>query len=247
MTFSYNILFSVALLFALNTCCFSWKRAVLAISGMILIFIAGCRGALVGLLVSVLACFLFGEKSRNQKYAVIAIASVGLIIALFVDWYSMLESIASLLDSFGVSSRTIRMIMEESFLEDSGRGDLRNTVLSELDILGKGLYGDRIALNGTYVHNIFFELMFDYGILFGGILFVAWAGTVVRCVFKVSGVSKVLICALLSGGFVKMFLSGSFLNQEPAVFLLLGICLNCIYANKRALTHAEKPAQVNDR
>lgn len=232
MTFSYNILFSTTLMIILTMQRFSWPRAIAGVVGAVLIFIAGCRGALVGLLVSVFAYDLLGRKHRTIKWMISRAMLAGLAVLLVINWNMMLMLVASLLESLDISSRTIYMLLEENILDDSGRSALQNKIWQEMTVLGHGLYADRITLDGTYAHNILLELLFDYGILFGSVLSVLWISVIITGVMKSSMEYRHLICALLSVGCIKLFLSGSFLNQEPGVYLLLGLCMNGLVVKK---------------
>lgn len=239
MTFSYNMLFSVALLIILWMQKFRWPRMIAGVVGAVLIFVAGCRGALGGLLVSVFVYDLLRGKTRTQKQRLRRFLLILLALLAIIFWHSILESVASLLDSLDISSRTIRLMLEESLLDDSGRGYLLAAATQKLSVFGYGLYGDRLALNGTYVHNVFVELLLDYGLIFGSVLALLWILVILAGVTRTPTEYRLLICALLSVGCIKLFFSGSFLNQEPGVFLLLGVCLSGLRAKKERQKKAE--------
>lgn len=245
MTFSYNMLFSVTLLIILWIQKFSWPRMIIGVVGAVLIFIAGCRGALLGLLISVVAYDWFGGSTRTQKQRLSRMLLVLLGLLAIIFWRNILEAIASILDSLDISSRTIYLLLEDAFLEDSGRSQLLDTAVQKFSVVGHGLYGDRLALNGTYIHNVFVELVFDYGMILGAGLALLWIIVILVGATGTPAEYRLLICALLSVGCVKLFFSGSFLNQEPGVYLLLGLCLNGMRARKEHLRAENSKAQLH--
>lgn len=243
MTFSYNMLFSVTLLIILWIQKFSWPRMITGVVGAVMIFIAGCRGALLGLLISVIIYDWFGGSTRTQKQRLSRALLVLLGLLAIIFWRNILEAIASILDSLDIPSRTIYLLLEDAFLEDSGRSHLLDTAVQKFSVVGHGLYGDRLALNGTYIHNMFVELVFDYGMILGAGLALLWIIVLLVGATRTPAEYRLLICALLSVGCVKLFFSGSFLNQEPGVYLLLGMCLTGMRARKERLGAKSTEAQ----
>lgn len=226
MSFSYSMQFSVALLAVLVQQKFTWKRMIFSIVGGVLILIAGCRGAMLGLLVSLFAYDWFSGKRRTQKEVLLRAGLVLLAVLMLISWRSVLETIAKILEELKISSRTIELLLEESLLDDSGRGTLTSAVSGKLSLFGYGLFGDRAVLNGSYVHNIVFEVLLDYGVLLGAVLLIVWLVLVIHGITGSKSEYRVLICALAASGFVKMFLSSSYLHWEPAFWLLVGLCID---------------------
>ena len=87
--------------------------------------------------------------------------------------------------------------------------------------------GDRVHL-GTYPHNLFLELLLQYGWVIGLFLCVLLLVLLVKALLKKNRPEFVFIVLLLPCGFFKLMVTGSYLNQEPAFYALLGFCLNAI-------------------
>lgn len=232
MTFSYNILMQTAFLLMLNVKKLKWHRGVMGVIGTVLIVIAGCRGALVGLLLSTIIYYLFFiEKNSTKRKLVFVFAMLSCLI-LLAFWERFLRGLIELLEAMNIPSRTVALLETKNFFADSGRHDLQSRALENLNILGHGLYGDRVLLSGSYVHNILAELLVDYGMLLGAGIIIALVVVILNGLISAQGDFRLVICALLSVGVVKLLFSGSYLNQEPGFYLLLGLCLNSIRTKK---------------
>lgn len=247
MTFSYNILMQTAFLIMLNFKKANWHRLTLSIVGAVLILIAGCRGALVGLLVSTAVYYLFVMDRTSTKRTVSLILITLGCLGLIIFWESILNGLADLLDMLNIPSRTVTLLASESFFADSGRQGIRSRALESLNILGHGLYGDRILLSGGYVHNMAIELLLDYGLILGTGIVIALVIVIWKGLTGASGDYRLLISALLSVGVIKLFASSSYLGQEPGFFLLLGLCLNSIRGNSKSTRCTEEKMLQNRR
>ena len=98
--------------------------------------------------------------------------------------------------------------------------------MSQVDLLGHGLWGDRVILNGRYPHNIIAEILIDYGWILGSGILILLICIILRGLHKANVLMSIVLCSLLSTGIVKLLLSGSFVNQEPAFYVLIGLCVN---------------------
>lgn len=226
MVFSYNMLFGVTFLFLLAFREPKVYRWIFALLGFALIFVAGCRGALVSLAVAVFIFLLFFSGFNTKKRTYIFILGLIIVPIVYFQIDTILSFLAKILEALNIESRTIELALEESFSNDSGRGDVQQIILSKLNLFGYGLFGDRRILSGRYAHNLFIEWLCDFGIVFGAIISVSFVLLIVRSLKRTDYKWKLVICALLSSGFIKLMFSGSFLNQEPSFYVLLGLCLN---------------------
>lgn len=240
MTFSYNALFPTAFLW---TCTFSKWSIILAVIGTILIFVAGCRGALLCLLLGVVIYYLFFKTSKPANRFLAIFFSIIVILILMLFWEQIMTGLVHLMENLGINSRNIEKIINNDFLSDSGRSRLQRIIRNRIRISGFGLFGDRTLTNGHYAHSIFYELMADFGWPLGGMLFIAWIVLILSALIKADEPGQRLICVLLPSGCFKLFLSGSFLSQEPAFYMLLGVSINCImlYNKKKALNNYLNP------
>lgn len=226
MVFSYNMLFSVTILLLLAFRESKPRRWIFAVTGVAFIFVAGCRGALVSLLACLFIYLLFlSDFSLNKKMYIVFLAIIILPI-LYFQMNNILAFFARVLDGLNVESRTIKLALESSFLDDSGRNELLQEIFGNMKVIGYGLYGDRYFLEERYAHNLFAEFVCDFGFIFGTILCIALVVVIIKALRHAEYKWKLVVCALLSVGFFKLMFSGSFLNQEPGFYVLIGMCLN---------------------
>lgn len=230
MTFSYNLLLPTTFVLLLCIKEFKVYRAAVAILGIGLIFVAGCRGALLGAVISPLIfIFFFGKLDKNIKYRItILLVTLLLIVLFFYD--PILQAVSSKLTGIGLNSRTLEMLLNSSITDDSSRGRILQNTMSQVDLLGHGLWGDRVILNGRYPHNIIAEILIDYGWILGSGILILLMCIILRGLYKANVLMSIALCSLLSTGIVKLLLSGSFVNQEPAFYVLIGLCVNS-YSN----------------
>ena len=93
----------------------------------------------------------------------------------------------------------------------------------------------RILANGFYAHNIFIEIFVHYGIIFGIVLTCILVSIILAGLFRTSRTKSVVTFTLLSAGFLKLLFSGSYLNQEPAFYALLGLCVSTLSKQKKVV------------
>ena len=239
MVFSYNLLFPTAYFSLRCMSNFGLKRLFGTAIGVGLILIAGCRGALVCYLIAILLYVIFsGGVLRIQKAVSILLLLLA-IAGISTFWDEILGTAIKLLESMNIDSRTLTMLSEQSFFDDSGRSAIQKTIMDNIGFLPKGLYYDRIAANGSYAHNLFLELAIQYGILLGGLIIVWLCYHVVQSVFAVSKnpTARVVLYSLIASGLMRLMFSGSYLLNEPGFWLLIGLMLN--YCNSEYAKSSE--------
>ena len=241
MTFSYNMLLQVTFLALRCIEKFDIKKLICALLGLFVIFIAGCRGALVCCLLSILIYILsFKSKKSIRKVILIALA-IGVVLLMFFNFEGFLNGVGKFLDKNDINSRTVYMLADGEFLEDSGRSDIQQQIINDLNLFGHGLYTDRLLVE-SYPHNLLYELMYHFGIVFGGGIFLLICWLFFSAFLKSRGDIRTLICALFSAGFMKFFFSSTYLNPEPALYILLGISIVILQKYK----HERNSIQIGD-
>ena len=128
----------------------------------------------------------------------------------------------------GINSRTLTQLLNQTFFDDSGRSTIQETVIANIGLLPKGLYYDRIVANGSYTHNLFLEILLEYGYLLGGAI-IAWlCFRMIKSVFSIKGdtAASVFMYSLVGSGFFKLMFSSSYLLNEPGFWLLIGLMQN---------------------
>lgn len=224
MTFSYNMLLQVTFLALRCIEKFDWKKFVCALVGIVVIFVAGCRGAVICCFVSILFYILVFKSENNAKKIIMIFLMLAVVLLMFFKFDVFLERVGRFLADNNINSRTVNMLARGEFFEDSGRSNIQDKIIENFNFLGHGIYTDRV-LTGSYAHNILYELVYDFGIILGGGLFIWICYVIIAAFRKADTKCRALICALLSTGFLKLFFSGSYLNQEPSLYILLGLCI----------------------
>lgn len=220
------------------------KNIITFIFGTILLFSFGTRGPILCLTLYVALYLLVFKTYKNNVRSKVIIVLVTTIFLIFFE--QILGFIMLLSSSLGMSTRVFSRLLDGTFLTHlSGRDifqQLLITAIKERPWLGYGVAGDRMILYGSYAHNIILELLVSYGVPIGVIL-------LLRCLFKIfkglnSNITEyntAFILILVCCSFIKLFFSGTYLN-EPLLFLLLGICENSIRqkrAQKRMVNNNE--------
>ncbi len=154
----YNMSLGYALLFPTLYFMYHKKMKFLVIAFLLvlIILIAGSRGPVV----PILAYFLL------QKLVLGTLRDRFWLIMLLVLVLLSFPVVISLLDDWGINSRTLTMLAEGVADSDSGRSVLYDKVvvkILESPLLGYGVFSDRVFEGGVYCHNLFLELLVDFG------------------------------------------------------------------------------------
>src|SRR6185437_5009512 len=92
--------------------------------------------------------------------------------------------------------------------------------------IGNGMTGDRVILGGAYAHNLFLELLLEYGIILGSIFSIILLYYLISSLFiKKKGVLYYLFFAVFfTTGFIKLQFSFSY-TLEPTFFMMLALVI----------------------
>lgn len=200
--------------------------------GFFLLLMCGNRGSVLLVLLFIIFYVLSDTGYKKRVYLYVgAISVLGVIVYYYQVLLSMLVSVFLKL---GVSTRVLERLLDGTFFESSGRDAIMSKLTSaiwENPIIGHGLCSDR-TITGSYAHNYAFELWTAFGVIFGSIILIATVYVIVGAWIKSTdkiykGVLLVLICT----GFLKLFVSSSFLD-EKLFFMLLGCCVAQLRSNK---------------
>lgn len=237
MSFSYNLLFGT--IFS-SIYFFEKKKAlslIAAIIGIILIFLAGARGPLLCLIFSLMVYFLLSKASTVKKLLLVFfLLTAGLIFMLL--WEQMLLALKDSVDSIGISSRTIDILLEGDIFNDSSRGEIQQKIISGFTLYGRGLYGDRVVGESHYSHNLVVELISQWGFLLGTLI-IAVLGVLYFKGFRTKNTNlQLLILTFFSASVVKLMLSESYLAHNVTLYVLTAACVNALQ-EKETLTAAE--------
>ena len=145
------------------------KRHLIDIIGAVVItatiFTFGSRGPLLCLGIYLILTMLKNTKPQYMIFAFI------ILFVLYLFYNQILSFIISLFSSSS-TSRTLQYILSGQISEDSGRYIKYAKVLDELKknpLKIRGINSDYLLI-GKYTHNIFLELLYEFGCVLGGIV-----------------------------------------------------------------------------
>ena len=227
MSFSDNLVFPTII----SLVYYFEKRKVMplitALTGTILIFFAGARGPLACVVFSLAAYFLISKASAKKKVFLVCFIIVGTMIVMLM-WQPILSALKDSVDSIGISSRTIDLLMEGEIFSDSSRGEIQKKIIDGFSLIGSGLYGDRALGDDHYAHNLIIELIAQWGYLIGAGLLTILCGLFIKG-FRTKNTSlQLLIMVLFSSSVVKLMFSGSYLAHNASFFVLIAACVNSL-------------------
>ena len=242
MDFAYKVLPSILIIFSWLFTAQKKKLAIaFSVIGTFFLLLQGTRGPLF-----CLACFvcLMIYKKQGMGKLFFKVGAILLITVLMISSPIVqlkLVELTEKIDSVGYSSRFITMMLEGELSDGNGREAIQETLLEEIKdnpFKIRGMFADRQATRGlvdtdynnkyekgTYAHSLWIEIIYDWGVLFGGIILIALFFVVCKLVVKSDSDDAYIVMLFVCTGFIHLFLSGSYLQSAP-FFFLIGIALN---------------------
>ena len=187
MGFSYAIL--VFILLALYDGFFGRNKVALlfGIIGVIVNILGGTRGSIL-----CMAAFLLFFLLFSKRYKIVFFASF-LGCAFFICYDKILNFFTELASSLGIKSRIIDALSGlnmNSIAYTNGRTSITNASLELIksNPFGYGFLGERAQLNNAiywfttngYAHNIFLEIVLQFGIVFGTVIVIFMIYKIIR-------------------------------------------------------------------
>lgn len=235
MFISYGILpaviISIYLLFNKNK-----KINVLYIAfGLFVIITHGSRGPLLAVIFYIFAYALINAK--KNKVLVLLLSSFSVLI--YLNLLSIVNWMIGILNNFNYTSRTLYKIKEGSIASGTGRNYIQEVAISlfkDNPFTGVGIGVERIhifknvyldrgisdKLSTSYPHNLFIELLSQFGVL--GMLVIFLLLFLITFSFLYGNkLEKNLLLVLFSISFIELMLSSSYL-LSPQFFFYIGIC-----------------------
>ena len=186
-----------------------------------------CLFFIVGVCVNVLH-----TKRRWEKWVAVLLAS-GLVFLIL--WGTPLMNLAKWMSEqfsrYGFTTRIFDFIISGEFAYDSGRQMLYDIIVESIGqspVVGYGIMGDRVILDGKYCHNIALEFWCDFGIVFGSALLIV-IGVLVYKALRRTWRTKTFffIAMLVIMTFVKLMFSNSYLI-DAYFFFMMGACVAAV-------------------
>ncbi len=207
----------------------------ISVLGIFVLVSLGTRGTVVCYLAFVILFLFFFQKTKHP--IIIITLFVAMVVVLLFG--GLLEWLYKFAEEFNLSLRVLDKLQSGNFGQSQGRVAIAERLLEHIvlyPLTGLGIYSDRRVAGGHYAHNILLELLINFGVILGTLLFVLIVALIVKATFCVrryennDGTSIVLL-AYICAGFLKLFLSGSYLNEDT-FFFLLGFCFAILREEK---------------
>lgn len=174
----YSMSFGNQMLLNCIFCLFSYLRKhflwdlIKFILTVFYILAAGSRGPLVSIGVLIIFAVL---KTLNTKKKIIKCAVGILFVAVFSLFYqNILQALYDILQSHGITSRTLYMILAGNLNYDSGRAQYHEELFNSLNqspLLGLGAFGGEKTVGLS--HSLYIDILANFGYVFG-VLFMIW-------------------------------------------------------------------------
>lgn len=194
----------------------------------------GSRGALLSIgifLVMILICRRNEVDNNNWKLYLLIISVVIISFVIFFNYNLILRSIGESLFKIGLNSRTISAMINGTMTEDNGRSFITQhafTAIKDGGFWGLGAYGDRPYIAPYYwwgySHNIFLELISNFGIFLGSLIIIILSYKILKIIFENKNIHYNNLYILFLSSSAKLLLSDTIWGY-PEFWALLGLIL----------------------
>ena len=152
---------------------------------------------------------------------------------VLINFDSIISTLYYSLKGVGFNSRTLELYLgqgyEKTLNHYSDRAVLQIPLIKQFNLIGHGIYSDRLILGGVYAHNLFVEWIYDFGLIIGSLLSIYFIWNVLsKCwiVFRTDIMSlKIILASCISVILCKYMVSSSYLHS-PEFWYLLGLIIN---------------------
>lgn len=234
MTLSYNMLLQVCFLLFFPPKNRKLLNGIFIGIGSFIIVFGGARGAMVALLVAVILKILGFEskvRTKQKQSAMFFLILLGGFAYVFYE--ELLSLMSTFIESLGFASRNLALLTAMNIDISTGRIEIYSKLLKSSTLFGHGLFGDRVILGGTYAHNLFIEWIAAFGLLGGGCLSLVYITILIWGYKYADKQTRKLMLVSIPNGLIGLMFSNSFLAQQPAFYVLLGLCVNVLIKSRK--------------
>ena len=214
------------------------KRIYLLASfgSILVILMSGSRGPLLCAVLS-MALIMFINLRSTPKRLLLNIIILVIIYLVWILLYSFILNWLSLrFSTVGVSTRVLDRLISSSLFEDDMRIRMRNYGISYAfvhPLWGTGVLNDRYLIYntlvnaanstvfGSYCHNIFVELLMQFGLIPGLCVSAALVRRVFISFSRKNEPVKMIMCVLITLGFFPLMISRSYFTYAE-FYLFVG-------------------------
>lgn len=202
----------------------SLRNVLFALLSILLILAIGSRGSIMCIAVFIMLKLIRPPKKPRYSHISAYLFSTSLVMTVGLFFDELLMSIHDFLSRFGISSRSISLFLQPK-LHLSGRDLLYSRMVAEImdkPITGIGIGGDRRVLEGNWAHNIFLELIANYGVILGALFSLILLLLVIRSFLFRNEYQYDMFAIWLSVGVIPLLVSSSYLESMSG-WLFLGL------------------------
>ena len=195
---------------------------------MLIIVSLGSRGPILCVVVFIFFRTFRPSLKTSHKKIIMTSSVLGICTVGIIFFKNIINVIYTQLLHYGIHSRTLYLFLNDKGAYLSGRDSIYQSIFAEIlknPILGIGLAGDRRITDGAYAHNIFIELISNFGLVVGFIIIFLIIFLSIKSLFVKNNIKYILIIMWFCLGFMPLLVSGSYLTSiNFAIFL--GLLVN---------------------
>ncbi len=206
---------------------------------IVMIALGGSRGPFLCLGIFVLLMVLTSEKKLSRSGIVFTAFATFFSILAFVYYKALVKLFLAFISAMGLSSRTLTMILQGGIADDNGRQRIWNAAIQMIkdNPWGHGAMGSRLVIRNLidvgHPHQVFLEILIDFGIIIGGAIIVIMLIASFRMLFRTEDKSWQGLFIVFFCRACQLLLSGTFWHVS-AIWACLGIGVNYITSKRKA-------------
>lgn len=234
MSFSNTLLITSVVFFSHFLEKYRIRDLILYLIPLLTILFLGARGTFLAIIVSSIMLFFNSKKIKIRNKIIIAVFFLLFIVIIILNSYYIFEGLDNILNNHNINSRTVGSILE--FIEkkninrlSSGRIYIYKNALrliSEKPFFGGGFgYFSKNISRYPYVHNIFLEILLQFGVFGLSIFLLIFFFMIIRLLRSNKYYLKTIFIILFFTSITRLSLSGTFwtsINFWAALGLVLG-------------------------
>lgn len=202
------------------------KDVFVTFLGFIFLLFLGNRGALGCFCIYIVSYFIFICKIRLK----LVFFLTSIISVIWLNLSSIIFFLYNKAFSLGLSVRLFDKYLSDELFVSESRDSIHEILWDYIysnSILGNGI-GASNSIISTYPHNVLIEFWLEFGLVMGSLLLIILFGVIIKGFFSTScEQEKVFILILICSCLLKLFLSGTYLD-ETYFFMLIGLCVQMI-------------------
>lgn len=224
---------------------------VLLILNIVPMYLIGARGSVLLYMVLPLVCLIFDRQKKNVVRNLLAFVTFAIFVSVVtLNVFDIGDVIQYKLKFVNITSRTLTMAQNNQILDPNSRSELWMMGLEALPeniVLGQGLFGDRVVTYNTgltrypymYVHNLFIELMVQFGVILGIVLSLIIIYIFFKSLFlSRNSFERTIVMFLLPAGVGNLMFSFSY-TLHRSFWLVLAIAVGVVFAKKKECKSVE--------